>query len=105
MPTGLVQRPRSRYIYLFLVMYGPGAAKEKQEIYIPPPCLEISYVLTMIAYENRSYENRHMPGTLKPHTCNFFSVHPHSSPLLSSSCRKKPRHEQDTGMCTIKATS
>lgn len=44
---------------------------EKEEIYIPPPCLEISYVLTMIAYENRSYIS-HMPGTLKPHTCIFF---------------------------------
>lgn len=54
MPTGLVQRLRSRYIYLFLVMYGSGAAKEKEEIYTPPPCLEIRYVLTMIAYENRS---------------------------------------------------
>lgn len=55
MPTGLVQRPRSGYIYLFLVIYGPGAAVEKEEIYIPPPCLEISYVLTMLAYENGSY--------------------------------------------------
>lgn len=104
MPTGLVQRPRSRYIYLFLVMYGPGAAMEKEEIYIPPPCLKISYVLTMIAYENRSYIS-HMPGTLKPHTCIFFSVHPHRSPRLSSSCKKKPRHEQDTGICTITVTS
>lgn len=44
---------------------------EKEEIYIPPPCLKISYVLTMIAYENRSYIS-HMPGMLKPHTCIFF---------------------------------
>lgn len=31
MSTVLVQRPRYRYIYLFLVMYGPGATITKQE--------------------------------------------------------------------------
>lgn len=36
MPTGLVQRSRSRHIYLFLVMYDPATAMGQQDHYNHP---------------------------------------------------------------------
>lgn len=48
-PTGLVQRPRSGHIDLFLIMYDPGTAMKKTRP-LQSPCLEIE--LTVVAYVN-----------------------------------------------------
>lgn len=90
MPTGLVQRPRSRYIDLFLVMYGPGAAMEKQDHY--------NHLSRDKLYANNDslceQVISHMPGT--------FFIPSSQHPLLSPSFKKKQRHEQDRGTCMIR---
>lgn len=87
MPTRLVQRPRSRYNDLFLVMYGPGATMEKQDHYNRRSRDKLCANNDSLCEQIIS----HMPGT--------FFIPSSQYPLLSSSFKKKQGHERYREAC------